>query len=107
MELRVRLTEKPAKPIHYIMSLLPFIQRVVEREDLSMADAEEAMTTILKGEASHPQIASFVTALRMKGETAAEVAGFARAMRRMAAPVDAGLDGVALIDTCGTGGDRS
>jgi anthranilate phosphoribosyltransferase len=79
----------------------------VEREDLSMADAEEAMTTILKGDASHPQIAAFVTALRMKGETAAEVAGFARAMRRMAAPVDTGLDGVALIDTCGTGGDRS
>jgi anthranilate phosphoribosyltransferase len=79
----------------------------VERESLSMADAEEAMTTILKGEATHPQIASFVTALRMKGETADEVAGFARAMRRMATPVDAGLDGVALIDTCGTGGDRS
>jgi anthranilate phosphoribosyltransferase len=72
-----------------------------------MADAEEAMTTILKGDASHAQIAAFVTALRMKGETAAEVAGFARAMRRMAAPVDTGLEGVALIDTCGTGGDRS
>jgi anthranilate phosphoribosyltransferase len=89
------------------MTLLPFIERVVERQNLSAADAEAAMQSILAGEASHPQIASFLTALRMKGETADELAGFARAMRRMAAPVDAGLDGVALIDTCGTGGDRS
>jgi anthranilate phosphoribosyltransferase len=89
------------------MTLLPFIERVVERQNLSAADAEAAMQTILSGEASHPQIASFLTALRMKGETADELAGFARAMRRMAAPVDAGLAGVALIDTCGTGGDRS
>jgi anthranilate phosphoribosyltransferase len=89
------------------MTLLPFIERVVERQNLSAADAEAAMQAILAGEASHPQIASFLTALRMKGETADELAGFARAMRRMAAPVDPGLDGVALIDTCGTGGDRS
>src|SRR5512133_1605961 len=89
------------------MSLLPFIERVVERVDLPAADAEAAMRAILSGEASHVQIAAFLTALRMKGETADELAGFARAMRRMAAPVDAGLDGVALIDTCGTGGDRS
>lgn len=88
------------------MSLLPFIERIVDRENLSGADAEGAMHTILNGEASHPQIAAFLTALRMKGETAAELAGFARAMRRMAAPVDVGLSG-ALLDTCGTGGDRS
>src|SRR5215204_2811990 len=90
------------------MSLLPFIERIVERQSLSAGDAEAAMQTILDGQASPPQIASFLTALRMKGETAEELAGFARAMRRMAAPVDAGLlEGVALIDTCGTGGDRS
>lgn len=89
------------------MSLLPFIERVVERVDLPTSDAEAAMRAILSGETSHAQIAAFVTALRMKGETADELAGFARAMRQMATPVDAGLDGVALIDTCGTGGDRS
>src|SRR5580765_4905661 len=89
------------------MSLLPYIERVLERNALSAADAEAAMMTILAGEATPPQIASFLTALRMKGETAEELAGFARAMRRMATPVDPGLDGVALIDTCGTGGDRS
>src|SRR5437899_2229904 len=89
------------------MSLLPFIERVLERDALSAADAEAAMMTILAGEATPPQIASFLTALRMKGETSEELAGFARAMRRVATPVDPGLDGVALIDTCGTGGDRS
>src|SRR5215831_18624250 len=89
------------------MSLLPFLARVVERENLSLPEAQAAMRTILNGEATHPQIAAFLTALRMKGETAEELAGFARAMRQMAAPVDTGLEGVALIDTCGTGGDRS
>src|SRR5581483_11134820 len=89
------------------MSLLPYIERIVERQNLSAEEAEQAMQTILQGDASHPQIAAFLTGLRMKGETAAELAGFARAMRQMAAPVDLGLNGVALIDTCGTGGDRS
>lgn len=90
------------------MSLLPFIERVVERQSLSAADAEAAMQIILEGAASPPQIAAFLTALRMKGETADELAGFARAMRRMATPVDHGLDGeLSLIDTCGTGGDKS
>jgi anthranilate phosphoribosyltransferase len=87
------------------MSLLPFIAKVVERESLSAADAERAMHIILNGDASQPQIASFLTALRMKGETADELAGFARAMRRMATPVNVGVNGAALIDTCGTGGD--
>jgi anthranilate phosphoribosyltransferase len=65
------------------------------------------MHVILSGQATHAQIAAFLTALRMKGETVDELAGFARAMRAMAAPVDTGLNGVALLDTCGTGGDRS
>jgi anthranilate phosphoribosyltransferase len=65
------------------------------------------MYTILKGDASQAQIAAFLVALRMKGETVEELAGFARAMRAMAAPVNVGLNGAALLDTCGTGGDRS
>ena len=89
------------------MSLLPYIERIVERGSLSAAEAEAAMQTILSGESTQPQIAAFLTALRMKGETVDELAGFARAMRRMAAPVVTGLNGAALIDTCGTGGDRS
>ncbi len=88
------------------MSLLFYLERVVEREDLPAAEAEAAMHTILSGQASHAQIAAFLTALRMKGETVEELAGFARAMRAMAVPVDVGLNGAPLVDTCGTGGDR-
>src|SRR5215467_11748930 len=87
------------------MSLLPHLARVTEREDLSAADAENAMEIILAGGASQPQIAAFLVALRMKGETVNELVGFARAMRRMAAPINAGLNGQTLLDTCGTGGD--
>ncbi|HTS61739.1 MAG TPA: anthranilate phosphoribosyltransferase [Candidatus Acidoferrales bacterium] len=87
------------------MSLLPHLTRVLERESLSANDAESAMGTILRGEASQPQIAAFLVALRMKGETVDELVGFARAMRRMAVRVDPGLNGEPLLDTCGTGGD--
>jgi anthranilate phosphoribosyltransferase len=89
------------------MSLLPYIERIVAREGLSAAEAEAAMHVILNGRASDAQLAAFLTALRMKGETVDELAGFARAMRAMAAPMDVGLNGAALLDTCGTGGDRS
>jgi anthranilate phosphoribosyltransferase len=87
------------------MSLLPHLMKVAEGESLSAADAETAMETILRGEASQPLIAAFLIALRMKRETVDELVGFARAMRRMAVRVDAGLDGQVLLDTCGTGGD--
>ena len=89
------------------MSLLLYIERVVEGESLPAADAEAAMHAILSGQASQAQIASFLTALRMKGETVEELTGFARAMRAMAVRVDVGLNGAPLLDTCGTGGDRS
>jgi anthranilate phosphoribosyltransferase len=87
------------------MSLLDHLTRVVSHESLSAEDAERAMELILRGEASQPQIAGFLVALRMKGETVGELVGFARAMRRMAAPIDHGLQGATLLDTCGTGGD--
>jgi anthranilate phosphoribosyltransferase len=87
------------------MSLLPHLIRVVEGENLSANDAESAMGIILRGEASQPQIAAFLIALRMKRETVGELVGFARAMRQMAVPIDARLAGETLLDTCGTGGD--
>jgi anthranilate phosphoribosyltransferase len=87
------------------MSLLPHLHRVSERGDLSREDAFAAMDTILHGEASPAQIAAFLMALRMKGETVEELVGFASAIRRMARPVDVGLNGEPLLDTCGTGGD--
>jgi anthranilate phosphoribosyltransferase len=86
------------------MSLLPHLARIVQRENLHADDAEAAMEIILRGEATAPQIAAFLVALRMKGETVGELVGFARAMRRMAVPVNPGVTGQ-LLDTCGTGGD--
>jgi len=87
------------------MSLLPYLFRLVSEQNLPASDAEAAMQIILRGEASHPQIAAFLIALKMKGETVDELVGFARAMRQMAVPVEAGLPGHTLLDTCGTGGD--
>ena len=87
------------------MTLVGFLHRVAGREDLGAAEAEEAMGVILSGGATGAQIAAFLVALRMKGETSAELLGFARAMREMATRVDAGLGGEPLLDTCGTGGD--
>lgn len=87
------------------MHLLSYLHRVVAREDLSSSDARLAMLAILSGEASTAQVASFLIALKMKGETAAEITGFAQAMREMVHPVRVAPDGMPLVDTCGTGGD--
>jgi anthranilate phosphoribosyltransferase len=78
--------------------------RLVEEQHLSAADAEAAMQIVLRGEASHAQIAAFLIALKMKGETVDELVGFARALRAMAVPVRPEIAGT-LLDTCGTGGD--
>ncbi len=87
------------------MSFLPYLHAVAERRNLGAAEACEAMQGILAGEVSAAQIAAFLTALRMKGETVDELVGFARAMRAVAVRVDPGLNGEPLLDTCGTGGD--
>src|SRR6185369_9033194 len=98
------LVWRESQTFQYIMSLLPYLERVAEREDLTSEDARAAMHQILAGEATATQIAAFLMALRMKGETVAELVGFARAMREMAQRVEVGLNGATLLDTCGTGG---
>ena len=85
--------------------LSPYLHRMIAREDLSVGDARDAMLAILSGEATTAQVAAFLVALRMKGETAAELTGFARAMREKSHRVDVALNGEPLLDTCGTGGD--
>ncbi|HVP46322.1 MAG TPA: anthranilate phosphoribosyltransferase [Bryobacteraceae bacterium] len=87
------------------MPFLQYLHAVAERRNLGTADAFDAMEAILAGEVSAAQIAAFLTALRMKGETVDELVGFARAMRKRAVRLDVGLNGEALLDTCGTGGD--
>ncbi|MBL0387970.1 anthranilate phosphoribosyltransferase [Tumebacillus sp. ITR2] len=76
---------------------------VINGETLTAHEAESAMEQIMSGEATHAQIAGFLTALRMRGETVEEITGFARAMRRFSTKVESKLGG--LVDTCGTGGD--
>jgi anthranilate phosphoribosyltransferase len=78
------------------------IARVVEGKSLSEEQAAEAMGEIMAGEVSPARIAALLTALRVKGETVEEVAGFARAMRENAVRVTPRR--VDLVDTCGTGG---
>jgi anthranilate phosphoribosyltransferase len=73
-------------------------------QDLSEDQAAAAMGSVLSGEATPAQIAAFATGLRIKGESAAEVTGFVRAMLAAAALVE--VPGP-LLDTCGTGGDRA
>jgi anthranilate phosphoribosyltransferase len=82
------------------------IQKLVERNDLSEREARAVMEHIMTGLATDAQVAGFLTALRMKGETAPELIGFARVMREKAEPLWAG-EAPAVLDTCGTGGDRS
>ena len=79
---------------------------LVARADLSVDAAERAMSTILAGDATDAQIAGFAVALRAKGETSEELAALARTMVEFAERVDLD-DTQPLIDTCGTGGDRS
>lgn len=82
------------------------IQKLVERVDLSEAEARAAMEDLMTGQASDAQVASFLTALRMKGETSTELVAFARVMREKAEPFWNG-EAPEVMDTCGTGGDRS
>ena len=87
------------------MTLHPFLHLVASGEDLPEADAQAAMGIVLRGEATPVQLAAFLVALRMKGETPEELTGFARAMRGAATPVRPRITGGPLVDTCGTGGD--
>ncbi|OAT86421.1 anthranilate phosphoribosyltransferase [Desulfotomaculum copahuensis] len=79
------------------------INRVVAGGSLDEEEAERVMEDIMGGRASAAQIAALLTALRLKGETVAEITGFARVMRRLATPVRCRFP--VAVDTCGTGGD--
>ncbi|PLX79813.1 MAG: anthranilate phosphoribosyltransferase [Desulfuromonas sp.] len=91
------------------------IANVVEGKDLSEGEMVEVMNQIMGGEATPAQIGSFITALRLKGETVPEIVGAARVMRERATPIRVGetvdldrdeinLDRETILDTCGTGG---
>lgn len=81
------------------------IGRLTENQGLEEALAEGAMGEILQGKASVAQVAAFLTALRMKGETVEELIGCARAIRQGVTPVLSRRRD--LVDICGTGDDRA
>src|SRR4030088_2016695 len=84
------------------MTIRDALAKLVLGQDLSRAEANAAMRSLVDGEATPSQIAGFAIALRMKGETADEIAGLAEVMRAAATHVDAGPD---AVDVVGTGGD--
>ncbi len=81
------------------------LAKLVAGKDLSADEAEGTMGEIMNGDSSPAQIAGFLTALRIKGETVEEISACARVMRAKVLPVPVQSQGV--IDTCGTGGDAS
>ena len=83
------------------------IQRVVDGGFLSQEESSAVMDQIMTGQTTGAQIGALVTALRMRGETIEEIAGFASAMRSHALRVNLDLDGGPVVDTCGTGGDAA
>ncbi len=91
---------------HYTMpAVLEALHRAAKHEDLSAEQARAALEEMLSGAAPPAQIAALLVALRMKGESAQEVEGFARALRARAERVELRSDPRPLVDTCGTGGD--
>ena len=82
--------------------MIEAIAKLVRCESLTELEASAAFETIMRGDATPIQIAGFIVALRMKGETVDEITGFARTARAMATPIEVDGD---LLDTCGTGGD--
>jgi anthranilate phosphoribosyltransferase len=93
------------------------IASIVEGENLSEGEMIEVMNQIMSGECTPAQIGSFITALRMKGETVEEITGAARVMREHATPIrvgrnvldmdrdDINIDRETILDVVGTGGD--
>lgn len=82
-----------------------YIQKLIQNQSLTADEAEAAISKIFT-EATDAQIAAFLTALKMKGETPEEIAGLARGMKKAANIINPKVAGT-LVDTCGTGGDST
>lgn len=104
VELTLSDTKQQQLPPTQRNALKQYISKVIESKDLHEEEAYQAMDCIMTGGATDAQIASFITALRMKGETIAELTGFAKVMRQKAATIPNGID---AIDIVGTGGDMA
>ena len=85
--------------------LKPFIAKAINFQNLSVDEAETAMTIIMTGQATLAQIGAYLAALRMKGETVDEITGSVRAMRAVAVHVPVSDRSTPVYDIVGTGGD--
>lgn len=81
------------------------IQKLVDGTDLTYEESQEIMKEIMSGQATGAQIAAFLTALRMKGETVNEITAFTKVMKEYCRRIHPRVKG-RLVDTCGTGGDK-
>ena len=86
-----------------MQDMKPLISKIVAGETLNLEEAERAFDIIISGNATPSQMGGFLTGLRMRGETVAEITGAARIMRSKAAGIQAPAD---AVDIVGTGGDR-
>lgn len=84
---------------------LSALQSVMDGNDLTENEMVSAMTDIMEGEVTDSQLAAFLTALHIKGETVAEIVGAARVMRAKAEKLN--IKATALVDTCGTGSGKA
>ena len=90
------------------MSVQTALRKLVERESLTRTEMNAAMRDVMSGVATPAQVAGFLIALRMKGESVEELIGGVELMRELVTPVPVHEDfRKHLIDTCGTGGDKS
>src|SRR5262245_43141872 len=99
----------PAPRLAWLLScghmLAPTLGRLAAGENLSLDEMSAAIDAVMEGRCAAEQIGLLLTGLRLKGETVEEVAGAALAMRRHMTPIRSSREGI--VDTCGTGGDRS
>lgn len=83
-------------------TIVEYIEPMLRGHDLSFEQATKLLDTVFEGQVPEVQVAAFLTAMRVKGTTAAELAGLARSLRSHATRVEVGIEN--LVDTCGTGG---
>lgn len=83
----------------------PILEKVIAGKDLTEQEMMTYLSEIMSGEKSEAEIASFLTALKIKGESVSEIVAGAKVLREKAAPIDMGA--IETLDTCGTGGDST
>lgn len=83
-------------------TITEYIELLLRGEDLSFEQATSLLDVVFEGQVPEVQIAAFLTAMRAKGATPAELAGLAKSLRQHAVRVKVDVDN--LVDTCGTGG---